>query len=1111
MRTSFYALIAGIAMMTGIPAMLHSQVETRANDLRNFSMLRAVEMQAQKAYALDFATRNGIPLVMEAEGRFLELMFIDEQGQPQYYSTENAVAAATISTNKLYPTANLGLSIDGAGITVHEWDGGAVRTTHQELAGRVVMGDGVTTTHPHSTHVAGTLIASGVVASAKGMAPAASLRAFDWNSDEAEMASEAANQNALVSNHSYGYVRGWYYNGSTWTWYGNTSISSLEDYLFGFYDSQARNWDQIAYNAPYYLITKSAGNDRNEGPTGGAYPKDGPYDCIAHAGVAKNILTVGAVYDIPNGYTQPGDVVMSDFSCWGPADDGRIKPDIVANGISLYSSLNGSDAQYGYYSGTSMASPSAAGSMILLQKHHHSLTGQYMLASTLKALVIHTADEAGTAPGPDYQNGWGLMNTYKAAQKISEDQANNVIDELVLANGGTYQRTVTTDGTHPLVVTIVWTDPAGTPVSAVLDPSNPMLVNDLDLRVSGGANTFYPWKLSAASPTAAATNAGENNTDNVEQVFIANAPAGTYTITVDHDGSLTNGSQAFSIVISGILISTPPPPALPVAAFTANPTNLTAGGSVSFTDQSQNGPTSWSWSFPGGSPSSSASQNPVVTYATAGSYDVRLVVSNSAGSDTLFQSGYITVDPYIPVYCGSHGNAVEEWIQTTTFGGVPTVSGSSGTTGYQDLSATALAVEAGISLSLSLQPGFTGASKFEYWRIWIDYNGDQDFSDAGELVFSSDKKKTTVTGSISIPSGLNLSTRMRVAMKRGSAPSPCEVFAQGEAEDYSLAIAPPVPVPPTANFTASTTTVVAGGSVNFTDLSSGDPTSWSWSFSGGNPSTSTAQNPGVVYSTPGTYDVVLSVSNAQGSDTETRIAYITVDAAPPPSAYCEPIGINNVYYISSVKIGNTTSSTGKGSSGYTYYPAPVFSLSPGQTVSVTLTPSNTYSRFYWKVWIDANGDGDFDDPDETLLTQNNKKGSFTASITIPSAAIGSTRLRVAMRYGGTPTPCLNSFNGEMEDYDVSLSGATMLNALERLPELLLKVYPNPAREAVNLWISSPEDELIVRVTNARGQLIDQFRTEPGTTTLNTSGYAPGLYFLQLSDGQRSTRQVLMKQ
>jgi hypothetical protein len=63
------------------------------------------------------------------------------------------------------------------------------------------------------------------------------------------------------------------------------------------------------------------------------------YDCISQQGCAKNILTVGAVNDIVGGYSSPGDVVMSSFSSWGPTDDGRIKPDICANGVGLYSSL----------------------------------------------------------------------------------------------------------------------------------------------------------------------------------------------------------------------------------------------------------------------------------------------------------------------------------------------------------------------------------------------------------------------------------------------------------------------------------------------------------------------------------------------------------------------------------------------------------------------------------------------------------------------------------------------------------------------------------------------------------------------------------------------------
>ena len=94
----------------------------------------------------------------------------------------------------------------------------------------------------------------------------------------------------------------------------------------------------------------------------------------------------------------------------GPTDDGRIKPDISAKGgkhVFLYWSIKRFSSYARNFSGTSMSAPNVSGSLLLLQQHYNDLNGEYMLASTLRALALHTADEAGFAPGPDYRFGLG--------------------------------------------------------------------------------------------------------------------------------------------------------------------------------------------------------------------------------------------------------------------------------------------------------------------------------------------------------------------------------------------------------------------------------------------------------------------------------------------------------------------------------------------------------------------------------------------------------------------------------------------------------------------------------------------------------------------------------
>lgn len=542
--------------------------------------------EENRAKAFELAKKNHwVTFQVKKDGTVISLQGVDDLGFPIYLTTyNNTTAAATTKTNSMYAGGSLGIALNGSSDNltgkVGIWDGGSILASHQEFTGgRIVQKDSPSSSSEHATHVAGTMIASGVYPVARGMAwGLKKLSAYDFNSDAAEMTSEASN-GMLISNHSYGFIAGWNYNTNTnparWEWYGLPS--ALEDYKFGFYDNSARDWDIICYNAPYYLPVKSAGNNRTEngppvgsdyygfssdnsstlidkGPRPSGISDNNSYDIISTTATAKNILTVGATYGLPFGPTDVTSIQIAPFSSWGPTDDGRIKPDIVADGVALTSASNTANDAYATLSGTSMASPNVSGSLVLLQEYYSKLhSGNFMRSATLKGLVIETADEAGTTDGPDYIFGWGLLDIERAAQLIKNDGTSSLIAERSLAQGEVYNLQVVASGIGPLKVTICWTDPEGTPaVSGTLNDRTPKLVNDLDLRLIQGGNTLLPWKLSPTNPSAAAIKA-DNTVDNVEQIAVPNAvPGQIYTIRVSHKGTLIKGPQNYSILASGI-------------------------------------------------------------------------------------------------------------------------------------------------------------------------------------------------------------------------------------------------------------------------------------------------------------------------------------------------------------------------------------------------------------------------------------------------------------------------------------------------------------------------------------------------------------------------------
>lgn len=505
--------------------------QTNVAELNRMAIAYDSIFKVEKAYALEQAKIKGWKISeILPNGGLSELIRVDAFGNPEYYATENAGAAITTRANKLNTGGSLGLNLDGQNMTIGIWDGGKVRNTHALLTGRVTQVDNASALSDHATHVSGTMMGNGTAnAAAKGMASQAKLRAYDWNSDIGEVTTAAAN-GLLISNHSYG-----------------NSPAQVSVYSWGKYSADAKSFDKIMYNAPYYLFVNSAGNSRNGGYND---TKEG-YDLLSGKSTSKNGMIVGAVNQVTN-YTSPSSVTMSSFSSWGPTDDGRIKPDICGKGVNLRSSVSTSDTAYSTYSGTSMSSPNVAGTLLLLQQHYNNVKGNFMRSSTLRGIALHTADEAGTSIGPDYTFGWGLLNAEKAANLITNEGVQSVIKETTLNQGESYTFNVNPYTTsQSLLASICWIDPAGNIVSnSIIDYSVPVLVNDLDIRVVKNTTTNYPWKLNPQIVDDPATT-GDNLVDNFERIDVNN-PSGTYTVTISHKGTLTDGLQKYSMILSNV-------------------------------------------------------------------------------------------------------------------------------------------------------------------------------------------------------------------------------------------------------------------------------------------------------------------------------------------------------------------------------------------------------------------------------------------------------------------------------------------------------------------------------------------------------------------------------
>ncbi|RDV16322.1 T9SS C-terminal target domain-containing protein [Pontibacter diazotrophicus] len=473
-------------------------------------------------------------------------------------------------------------------------------------------------------------------------------------------------------------------------------------------------------------------------------------------------------------------------------------------------------------------------------------------------------------------------------------------------------------------------------------------------------------------------------------------------------------------------------------------------------------------------------------------------------------------------YCASKGNSTtDEWIAGVKVGSFTNTSSAAG---YSDFTGKTISLNAGSTYALTLTPGFSGSAYNEYWKIWIDYNKDGDFDDAGELAFDAGKLNTTaVSGNLVVASAASGTTRMRVSMKYNGAQTACETFSYGEVEDYTVSFSAPTAcaVPAglaTSNITASTATLswaaVSGASSYSLRSRVVGTTTWSTSTVTGTSANAT----GLAAATQ--YEFQVSSTCASGSSAYSASKTFTTGAAS--LSYCASKGGNASYeWIDLVEFGGFKNATGN-NGGYKDFTSLTATVARGSSSTIYISAgfSSTAYTEYWKVWIDFNQDGDFDDSGELVVSgSSSSSATLSAAINVPSGALlGKTRMRVSMKYNAAQTACESFGYGEVEDYSVNItntlqgiatSQSVEANTLGSEVSQDVIVYPNPADSYIR--VTTLADEAKGRVMSMTGAAVMQFELKHGRNQMDISALPAGIYILEVHDGQKPHQQRFVKQ
>jgi subtilisin family serine protease len=543
-------------------------------------------------FAVDFLPMQRLTVKIAPQG--LNALANDERvltiAGPERFRMEshNAASAALSNVPPLYE-APYGLS--GEGVTVSVFELGSAQASHPEFGGRLILetpgsansrGEaGIADHRRHATHVAGTIAAAGVNGGARGIAPKATVVQFCTRSDQCGGGwlslknNELASRGVVADNNSWGYILGWSSEEGIFVWNDSAEYYGAYTVFWG------TPIDDISIKRNV-LFVHSAGNSASLQPSSTwaehrhvddfgdpikdqlfCYSQNGtgtdcpvfcngqpvgcevtrhhpsmPYDTMGVTASGKNVLAVGA---IDSGHNVAG------FSSRGPAKDGRVKPDVVARGVSVFSPTPTN--AYQSSSGTSMAAPAVTGiAALLTEQWRRTFAGLDPTAAQLRTLIIAGTDDLGS-PGPDYTFGFGLVNAKTSVDTIIADGGRgDRIRNLTVSQGQQFEIPVIVSEAQPLRVVLGWPDP---PVAFLGrdEIAAKALVNDLDLHVIDPTGAVHlPYVLDKNNPTADAAR-GVNTVDNTEMVEIPDAGAGTYRVVV-RGTNVTEGPQKAVLVTS---------------------------------------------------------------------------------------------------------------------------------------------------------------------------------------------------------------------------------------------------------------------------------------------------------------------------------------------------------------------------------------------------------------------------------------------------------------------------------------------------------------------------------------------------------------------------------